>query len=299
MEEQHPNKGKKGKIIPFKPSENSENYSQLLSDLILPFEYEFSDWVSYEDIFVIGKLLWNTAIIRNDYPELSDELLKNLPRIIRIYGAPQTLIHQIIQVKQDKYGTYQDLILDIQTDINDKDELTLSMNLLPNSKLNEAFELKNMHLFFKLFTLQLPDEDEEQMDEMENWINQAERMDEEDPDNEIPGFTDRMSLVVIPKEKFISWAKISKVDQDHMILGPQCFLLIDWVIEDPIADIVEENYKNIFNMMLQRVTTDESLWPEKRSLTMFHDWFDFFKTDIAYDLEDVSINKYGDKYFGE
>ncbi len=110
--------------------------------------------------------------------------------------------------------------------------------------------------------------------------------------SEQPSVINRIAAVVTPREPCLAWAR--RVDDDD---GPS----IDEVPFEELTSVylIEEaeeaehslrrHWEWIFDEILSSWCADETLWPGKRTFTMFQEWFDTRLIDLVFDLVDAPL----------
>jgi hypothetical protein len=89
----------------------------------------------------------------------------------------------------------------------------------------------------------------------------------------------RYVAILKPKQPFLDWLE-SQPDWDveitlEEIRSDRCAYLIPaYALLDQAMRYIERNHKKFFEMELFGCYTDESMWPEKRTLSVFRKWFD-------------------------
>ena len=113
-------------------------------------------------------------------------------------------------------------------------------------------------------------------------------------DNDMYILANRLAAIIKPKQPLLDWLE-GQPDWDH-----------DMTLEDLRADryallipgydsprqamrYIERNYKAIFEMELSGWYTDESIWPEKRTLSVFRKWLDVEIHSMVIDMLDEHI----------
>ncbi len=107
---------------------------------------------------------------------------------------------------------------------------------------------------------------------------------------------DRSLMLVRPKQPFFDWVQSVDYEKD---------LTLDYIRDDPSAYLIPELwdtsdkaeqsatlewcYEEVFKAELESWYTDPVLWPPKRNLKMFHDWFDVDFHSLVFDLGDTPI----------
>ena len=96
----------------------------------------------------------------------------------------------------------------------------------------------------------------------------------------------RAALIVRPAQPFLEWA--ASLDDSGLVPdveGEQTVYLISEFEDDrEERQILEDVYSEIFERELEGWHTDESQWPQKRTLAMFRNWF---KLEIHSVVEDL------------
>jgi len=106
----------------------------------------------------------------------------------------------------------------------------------------------------------------------------------------------RFVAIIKPKQPFLDWLK-SQPDWDSDTtlekLRDECNALLvpEYDTNEQAMCYIERNYKTIFELQLFDWYTDESMWPEKRTLKVFRDWFDVEIHSMVYDMVDEHIIK--------
>ncbi len=104
----------------------------------------------------------------------------------------------------------------------------------------------------------------------------------------------RFIAVIKPKQPFLDWLKSQPdwdLDTTLKELGDDCnaFLIPEYDTVEQAMRYIERQHKYIFELHLFDWYTDESTWPEKRTLSVFRDWFDVEIHSVVYDMVDEHI----------
>jgi hypothetical protein len=93
-----------------------------------------------------------------------------------------------------------------------------------------------------------------------------------------PTWLNRSAIIITPKAPYIAWAnsfddgpRYEEADDEE---GPPVFLGPG---TDTVAEVdrfVERHFDLFFEHWLNDWCTDPSLWPQRRTRKMFHEWFD-------------------------
>ena len=100
----------------------------------------------------------------------------------------------------------------------------------------------------------------------------------------------RSAFILRPKQPYLEWTR--QDDAEGLAEGvfealnhePVVYLVPGW--EDPEEEqhILREFWHALFEAMLGAWVTDETLWPEKRSLKMFREWFEIRTHSMVQDI---------------
>jgi len=114
---------------------------------------------------------------------------------------------------------------------------------------------------------------------------------------EFPRHTiNRAVIVLLPKQPALDWIK--RIDPsppnltlDELRQESDAFLVRDERMEFPedAERWVHRRWKMFFEMFIADWYIDESLWPQKRTLKMFKDWFEIQYHPMVWDLSDGPI----------
>jgi hypothetical protein len=96
----------------------------------------------------------------------------------------------------------------------------------------------------------------------------------------------RAALIVRPKQPYLDWA--AQLDDSGIVPnvdGEQTVYLIPAFDDDDDAQgIVKSVFAEVFERELFGWHTDESAWPQKRTLAMFREWFEIELHSVVEDL---------------
>ena len=100
---------------------------------------------------------------------------------------------------------------------------------------------------------------------------------------------DRFVAIINPKQPFLDWLE-SQPDRDLATtleeLRTECnaLLIREYDSVEQAMRYIERNHKYIFELHLFDWYTDETMWPEKRTLSVFRKWFDVEIYSVVYDM---------------
>ena len=93
-------------------------------------------------------------------------------------------------------------------------------------------------------------------------------------------------LIIRPKQPYIDWA--AGLDDSGVVPefeGEKTAYLIPSFEDDAEAEaILEQNFADIFERELEGWHIDESVWPKKRTFSMFKQWFHLELHSVVEDL---------------
>ncbi len=93
-------------------------------------------------------------------------------------------------------------------------------------------------------------------------------------------------LIVRPKQPYLDWA--AQLDDSGVVPDPESeatvYLIPEFESDDEAWEILEDVYVEVFERELDSWHTDESAWPDNRTLAMFKEWFDIKLHSVVEDL---------------
>lgn len=103
-----------------------------------------------------------------------------------------------------------------------------------------------------------------------------------------PMVANRCAVRIEPNKLFIDWLNFTDedyIDSSIKVLMASTYLIRD-VEEDHLMESwLKRNYSKIFDIQLKNYCNDESLWPQKRTYSVFNKWFNIGFSDMIIDLE--------------
>lgn len=106
----------------------------------------------------------------------------------------------------------------------------------------------------------------------------------------------RTAVTVVGAGPYLDWARGRDADfnRGHVTVVRtrpfgSAFLLPEVDYEEDLQEWVEENFAWIFEFQLSTWTSDESAWPQERSLQMFKEWFTIELHNVVVDVADDDI----------
>ncbi len=248
------------KIVDLFPGKNvvrneGKKYSDMLNDLIKPFENDFPDGMDIDDVIGFGCTVWNLACMSQSLPE------KDYNKMLSSNPFPEqmgNILKKMIELKNKKFANYDRYIDDY---VLEEKNGELVLTVLTTEK--EAFMNKIMS--------EVPDFQPEKADFEEAYIN-------------------RTAIVVKPLQAFFDWLnELCPEDAINEVSEVNVYLIDDNI--EYIEKWLKINFDGIFKMELEGWHTDKKKWPKKRSYKMFRQWFSVDISTMVYDMEKNPVYK--------
>ena len=105
---------------------------------------------------------------------------------------------------------------------------------------------------------------------------------------------DRFVAIVKPKQPFLDWLE-SDPDWDldmkleDLRKDSNAYLVPEYDSTEQAMRYIERNHKAVFEWELFGWCTDEEMWPEKLTLSVFRKWFDVEIHEMVIDMLDKHI----------
>ena len=96
----------------------------------------------------------------------------------------------------------------------------------------------------------------------------------------------RSALTIIPKKPCMDWANSfdnGAGDDPELVIGTT-ILMPDDYDEFNYEKFIKKHYKKLFEEQLESWIRVPDLWPKKRSIKMFKEWFQIIPSDIILDF---------------
>ncbi len=105
---------------------------------------------------------------------------------------------------------------------------------------------------------------------------------------------DRFVAVFKPKQPFLDWLESQPdwdLDTNLEELRTDCntLLIPEYDTVEQAMRYIERNHRDIFELHLFDWYTDETMWPEKQTLSVFRKWFDVEIHSVVYDMVGKAI----------
>lgn len=105
----------------------------------------------------------------------------------------------------------------------------------------------------------------------------------------------RSLIILKPKEPFLDWARTLNDDEVKDLTLKQlaedsiAYLIPELWQDSDQQSLLKSYYDVFFEEQLAGWCTDETVWPKKRNLRMFLDWFEVEFHSLVFDLCDEPI----------
>lgn len=102
----------------------------------------------------------------------------------------------------------------------------------------------------------------------------------------------RTLLIVVPKRPFFDWVNSIERNTPGFIAATEhhsAYLIPEKYDESNYKTFLKKIFRTIFEEELYSEFRDSDLWPEKRDLRTFDQWFEVHACDIVYDLGQEAI----------
>jgi hypothetical protein len=100
----------------------------------------------------------------------------------------------------------------------------------------------------------------------------------------------RSAITISYKKPFIDWNNKLTPDMtlDENMLGESKTYLTNGIFDDA-EKLVKKYFKEIFEIELEGMWTDENDWPQKRTFKLFNEWFNYEVSDLVIDLSNKNL----------
>jgi len=231
-------------------------YSELINTFVEPFEEAFSE-TYIEDVIEFAITAWNFGNIKHRIP--ADEFEKIINTKSYEINQDIALLNKMIDYKILKFQEYTNFIVDFELKGSDEDPI---LSIITQEE--EAY-LANM------------------VQDFESSLS---------AENSQENYIDRMAIILKPKSPLIDWCKNLNSENTHIEdeLKEVSIYLIDDMIDDP-EKWLKKKFDVFFKMELEEWSLNKKEWPQKRTYTMFQQWFRVEISDAVYDMEKKPVLK--------
>ena len=230
-------------------------YSQLLEQFIAPFGRDFDEVEFYEDVIDFVITAWNFGNMKLILPEGESDAIVNA---IKDKDVDVDLLKRMIAFKIEKFKEYPNFIVDYEVGERNGDPLLTVVTQEQDAYLNAMVDdMEDGH-----------SEDDFQ----ENYIN-------------------RNAIILKPLQPFSDWLANLYPGEMHDVSEMTTYL-----VSVEIGDVeawLKKKFDKLFMQELEGWHTNKKEWPQKRTYTMFKQWFQVEVSSMVYDLEKEPVFKEG------
>ena len=235
---------------------DGKKYSEMLLELIDPFEYDFSDNMTPDDIINFGCYAWNLSCLSQIMPK--NEFKKLLKGSDDMPKSEMIILKKMISLKKKKFASYDRFINDFDV-----------------KEVNGQFELTVLTEDKESFLASIIEETNDSLIQETNFEN---------------AYINRFAIIVKPLEPFFNWINaIYPEDAPHEVDEANVYLVDDGI--DDIEKWLKKKFDKFFMMELEDWHTNKKEWPQKRSYKMFKQWFSVDISTMVYDMENRPVLK--------
>jgi hypothetical protein len=106
----------------------------------------------------------------------------------------------------------------------------------------------------------------------------------------------RSVAVIKPRQPFFDWLRNTPdwdldLTLDNLRVDCTALLIPEFDEPEDAVNYVDERFEQIFEMELASWYEDKKLWPPKRDLKTFWEWFDVELHSVVVDVPDEDINE--------
>lgn len=243
-------------------NESGHKYSQMLLELIKPYESDKPGVDEVDDLLYVALNAWNLANLKKEQPTAYSMMYEEIKQ--DFIGRPELdkLLDQMITHKEKKFSSFPLYIIEYELKQGKGDNATLTTKAATLEKfLAEAI-----------------------------W---GEEEDEEDTANYEPGYINRSIVMITPKEPFMNWLSNTANGSIPIQVKPEANVYLVGESYDPkeMEKWLKKNFERLFRKELEDWYTDKNSWPANRTYKMFREWFDVSYHLDAFDIEDYPVDK--------
>ena len=102
---------------------------------------------------------------------------------------------------------------------------------------------------------------------------------------------DRNGIAIRLKKPFFDWANYINATSEPVYSHWEgtIYLIRCRETAEELETWLNENYDLIFRNQLEEWETDEKMWPQKRDINLFKEWFDYQWHQMVYNLEETPL----------
>lgn len=232
-----------------------QKYSEMINDLVKPFENDFPQEMEIKEIFDFACNAWNLGCMSQILPK--EEFYKMLSK--NPFPEPEkTILKNIIDLKNKKFASFEKFISDYE------------------------IEEKNGELVLTVVTQEKESFLAMLMDESTDFIPEEADLEE--------AYINRSAIIIKPLQPFFDWINaLYPEDPVNEADEPNIYLINDDI--DDVEKWLKKKFDKFFTMELEDWHTNTKEWPQKRSYKMFKQWFSVDVSSMIYDMENSPVYK--------
>lgn len=230
-------------------------YSELLMQMMNPFEKEFGD-TELEDAIDMAVNAWNIANMLEILPDYTIEDTKK--ELNKLPHSSSKIIEKMIDYKRKHFSQYTNFIRDYEISSIGNADPVLTVITEPEdqfiAEMIEQMELSRPY---------------ENQDYEQNYIN-------------------RVAIIIKPLKPLADWYK--KLYPEDTDFEPETNIYL--LEEDKDIDAwLKKKFDQIFQFELEIYHLNKKEWPQKRNYKMFKEWFEITIVPNIFDFEKSPVSK--------
>lgn len=228
-------------------------YSKLLESFIAPFQDEFSEVESFEEVISMAMLGWNFGNMKIIVPADDFDKLVNIPPE---NGINIALMLKMIDYKVSKFKKHTNFIISFDLKETSGDPI---LSVITQSEEDYMMDMLNAM-----------DKKSGEHDFEENYIN-------------------RHAIIIKPLQPFIEWVRDLYPDKEHNITETNIYLVNEDIGD--LENWLRKKFDKFFMLELEDWHLNKKEWPQRRNYKMFKLWFQVDVSEMIYDLEKAPVLK--------
>ena len=256
-------------------SEEDENYSVMLLDLIKPYMGANPTKDELEEKLQLGIVAWNLAISKSLGIPGYDDSLKSAAAEAGFDKKQVELIKKIEKDKLKKYPEHANFIQNYELQEDTDSRMKVMLTCLPLMDMMADMDFDDEDL------------DDEDFDDEDFDDDDDDDLPENDQYEE--GILNRSAFSVNHKSDFKEWAK--KANNIFNPVGSVIYLIDEQDSEQAANNWLKNNFQKIMVGELAEVTNEKRKWP-KLNYKVFCDFFEIKFHGMIWDTEEKPLRKY-------
>ena len=237
-------------------SQNQDvKYAKLLEQFLEPFDSDFEDTEYYEDVMELAIAAWNFGNMKMLLPESeSDDAINSMVD----EDVDIELLTRMIALKIKTYKEFTNFIVDFNLEESNEGPVLTVTTQEQDAYLTALTEVL--------------EGDHSDFDFDENYI-------------------DRSAITIKPLQPFLDWFADLYPGEDDGLTASMIYLISADI--DDVDAWLKKHFDRLFTRELEGWHTNDKEWPQKRTYTMFKQWFQVEVSSMVYDLEKEPVFKEG------